>query len=546
VARSHGSARALDALRGWCTARWRARSGHGEAVTAARTRVLVADGNGADRDLAVLVLRQGLPELAVEGVGDPMALAERLLRPDLAAVVTEQTFAWGDGLELAAAVKRLHPACALVLFTAAPADQVVAAAIDHDVDAVAFKGAPGFLALAGAVRAAIARAARRDAARAGEERYRTLLGEMPVGVATLSAQGIIESANPAAARLLGGGDAGVAGAFLPGLLADAGRDRLARLIESGQAVRGLESQVRRAAGATVWVRVNAWPLAAPGRPVARWEVCLEDISTYRQTERQLEERAAQLARSNAELQQFSYAISHDLQEPLQLVTRYGQLLADEQGTRLDASGHRWLAHMLTAVVRMQAMINDVLEYSRVETRGEAFVPIDFGAVVAEALANLKAAIDESQAEVTVQKLPRAAADPRQMVQLFQNLIGNAVKFRSAAPPRVHVSAVESEDAWVFAVMDNGIGMDPDATDRIFGMFQRLHAPGEYPGTGIGLALCKRIVERHGGQIWATSQPGEGSTFYVSLPRQPLGASDGGADRRNGGEHGRQAAARASH
>jgi PAS domain S-box-containing protein len=521
------------------------RGGRGGAVIAARALVLVADSNDADRELAVLVLRQGLPEIEIEGVGDPMALAERLLRPGLAAVVTEHTLAWGSGLELSAAVRRLHPACALVLFTAAPAELVVAAAIAHGVDGLAFKGAPGFLALAGAVRAAIERAARRDAARAGEERYRTLLAEMPAGVATLSAQGMIESANPAAARLLGGGDAGVVGAFLPGLLADAGRDRLAKLIESGQAVRGLESQVRHAAGAPVWVRVNAWPLTAPGRPVASWEVCLEDISTYRQSERQLEERAAQLARSNAELQQFSYAISHDLQEPLQLVTRYGQLIADEQGARLDSSGHRWLAHMLDSVARMQAMINDVLEYSRVETRGQSFVPIDFGAVVAEALANLQAAIDQSRAVVTVRELPRAVADPRQMVQLFQNLIGNAVKFRSAAPPHVHVSAVESDDAWVFAVMDNGIGIDPDATERIFGMFQRLHAPGEYPGTGIGLALCKRIVERHGGQIWATSQPGEGSTFYVSLPRQPFPAPDGGSDQHIGGEHGRQAAARSS-
>ena len=173
------------------------------------------------------------------------------------------------------------------------------------------------------------------------------------------------------------------------------------------------------------------------------------------------------------------------------------------------------------------------------------MPVDFPAVVAEALANLQAAIEQGQAVVTVHDLPRVAADPRQMVQLFQNLVSNAVKFRGAAPPRVQVSAVEAEDAWVFAVMDNGIGIDPEALDRIFGMFQRLHAPGEYPGTGIGLALCKRIVERHGGQIWATSQPGEGSTFYFSLPKQPQSVLSGESDQRNGGEHGRQTAARSA-
>jgi PAS domain S-box-containing protein len=511
-----------------------------------RRRILVADSADADRELAVQLLRQHLPEYDVEGVGNPLALAERLLQPGLAAVVTEHALSWASGLEVTAAVARHSPGCAVVLFTGAAAAAVVAEAIGQGVDGLVFKGSAGFLALPGAVRTALDRAARRSEALVGEERYRTLIAEMPVGVATLSAAGMIVTASPAAVRLLGGGEAAsIVGAFLPGLLADAGRDRLTRLLDLGQAVHGLEAQVRHAAGAPVWLRINAWPVTGAGRSVARWEACLEDISTYRQTERQLEERAAQLARSNAELQQFSYAISHDLQEPLQLVTRYGQLLAEEQGSRLDASGHRWLAHMLTSVARMQAMINDVLEYSRVETRGEAFVPVDFPAVVAEALANLQAAVEQGQAVITVHDLPRVAADPRQMVQLFQNLVSNAVKFRAAAPPRVQVSAVEAEDAWVFAVMDNGIGIDPEALDRIFGMFQRLHAPGEYPGTGIGLALCKRIVERHGGQIWATSQPGEGSTFYFSLPKQPQSVLSGENDQRNGGEHGRQTAARSA-
>ena len=508
-----------------------------------RRRILVADSTDADRELAVLLLKQQLPDFEVEGVGDPMALAERLLHPGLAAVVTEQSLSWGNGLEVTAAVSRLHPNCAVILFTAAAAERVVAEAISRGVDGLVFKGSAGFLGLPAAVRSALDRAARRLEANTGAERYRTLLDEMPVGVATLTPEGVIVAASRAAARLLGGADPkAVTGAFLPALLSDAGRDRLAHLLDTGQTVRGLEAQARHGDGPPIWVRINAWPVTEPGRPVARWEASLEDISTYRQTERQLEGRAAQLARSNAELQQFSYAISHDLQEPLQLVTRYGQLLAEEQGPKLDAGAQRWLAHMLTAVARMQAMINDVLEYSRVETKGGTFVPVDFAAVVGEAVANLQAAIDESKATIATHALPRVAADSRQMVQLFQNLIGNAVKFRGAAAPRVQISAVEAEDAWVFAVMDNGIGIAPEGLDRIFGMFQRLHGTGEYPGTGIGLALAKRIVERHGGQIWATSQPGEGSTFYFSLPKQPLPASERVGETGNGGEHERQAVA----
>ena len=508
-----------------------------------RRRILVADSAGADRELAVFLLRQQLPDYDIEGVADPMTLAERLLHPGLAAVVTEWELAWGGGLEVTATIGRLNPECAVVLFTAAAAGQVAAEAIGHGVDALAFKGSAGFLALPATVRTALERAARRLEAHAGEQRYRTLIDEMPVGVTTLTAGGSIVTASPAAARLLGSADPGsVVGAFLPGLLADAGRDRLTRVLESGKAVRGLEAHVRQSDGAPVWLRINAWPVAGPGGSVARWEASLEDISTYRQTERQLEERAAQLARTNAELQQFSYAISHDLQEPLQLVTHYGQLLAEEYGNRLDASAHRWLAHLLTSVARMQAMINDVLEYSRVETRGQAFVPVDFAAVVAEAVANVQASIDQTGAVVTAHDLPRATADPRQMVQLFQNLIGNAVKFHGAAPPRVQISAVEAEDAWVFAVMDNGIGIPPEGLDRVFGMFQRLHAPNEYPGTGIGLARAKRIVERHGGQIWVTSQPGEGATFYFSISKLQAAAAASDNGVQNGGEHGRRTAA----
>lgn len=511
-----------------------------------RLRILLADSNTPDRELAATLLRGALPEYEIEAVGDPMALAERLLHPDLAAVVTEHALAWGSGLELTATINRLHPHCPVVLFTGVHSEEVAADAIRHGVDGYVVKGSAGYLALSAAVKEALARAERRRASSAGGEYYRTLIEEMPVGIFTLSPDGTIREASPAAASLLGVADRGaLAGLSLPALLTPDSHERLRRLLAAGAAVRGIEAEVARAGAERLWVRINAWPVADVGRPVARWEGSLEDISGYKKAERQLEERAAQLSRSNAELQQFSYVISHDLQEPLHLITRYAQLLGEKYSGRIEAEAHRWLAHVLTSAARMQAMINDVLEYARVETRGQPFLFVDFAAVFADAVDNLKVSIDESGAVVTAGDLPRIPADAGQMAQVFQNLIGNAVKFRGSKAPRVQTSAVEAEDAWVFAVMDNGIGIPAEHLDRIFGMFQRLHGSSEYPGTGIGLAICKRIIERHGGQIWATSQPGEGSTFYFSIPKKSPAASEPGVSMENGGEHGRQAAARSA-
>ncbi len=511
-----------------------------------RPRILVADSNTPDRELAAVILRQALPEYEVEAVGDPMALAERLLHPDLAAVVTEHALAWGSGLELTATINRLHPHCPVVLFTSVQGEAVAADAIRHGVDGFVVKSSAGYLALPATVREALERAERRRAASAGESHYRTLIEEMPVGIFTLSPDGTIREVSPAAARLLGAVDrATLVGSSLPALLAPDSHERLRRLLAAGTTVRGVEAEVARRGTERTWVRLNAWPIAEVGRPVARWEGSLEDISGYKKAESLLEERAAQLTRSNAELQQFSYVISHDLQEPLQLITRYAQFLGEKYSGRIEAEAHRWLAHVLTSAARMQAMINDVLEYARVETRGQPFALVDFSEVFLDAVGNLKVGIDESGAVVTSGELPRIPADRGQMAQVLQNLIGNAVKFRGSKPPRVQVSAVEAEDAWVFAVMDNGIGIPAEHLDRIFGMFQRLHSPADYPGTGIGLAICKRIVERHGGQIWATSQPGEGSTFYFSIPKKTPAASAPGVSTEDGGEHGRQVVARSA-
>jgi light-regulated signal transduction histidine kinase (bacteriophytochrome) len=232
----------------------------------------------------------------------------------------------------------------------------------------------------------------------------------------------------------------------------------------------------------------------------------------------LKEANANLLYSNQELEQFAYVASHDLQEPLRAVNSYAQLLARKYQGNLDAKADKYLGYIMEGATRMQQLINDLLEFSRVGTRGKELKLNDGEAVISQVLDNLKFAIAQSQAVVTYDSLPTVMADETQLIQLFQNLISNAIKFRREEPPHIHISAVQGETEWVFSVCDNGIGMEPEYFDRIFVIFQRLHSRAEYPGTGIGLAVCKKIVERHGGRIWVESTLGVGTTFHFTLVR----------------------------
>jgi PAS domain S-box-containing protein len=245
-----------------------------------------------------------------------------------------------------------------------------------------------------------------------------------------------------------------------------------------------------------------------------------EIAERKRAQSILAQQSAELARSNSELEQFAYIASHDLQEPLRMVGSYVQLLERNYKKLFDAKGEEYIAYAVDGAKRMQMLINDLLSYSRVGTQGSEFALTDCAGVAGLAIRNLQKAIQESGATITCDPLPTVLGDRMQLLQLFQNLLANAIKFRTEQSPEIRIMATHTDGVWQFAVKDNGIGIEQRHFERIFLIFQRLHSRRQYPGTGMGLAICKKIVDRHGGTIWPVSKPGMGTTFFFTLPDHP--------------------------
>ena len=294
---------------------------------------------------------------------------------------------------------------------------------------------------------------------------------------------------------------------------DAVRENAVRMLK-GECSLGYEFRVVNKQAKIKWVMETVVPIYYRRKRATLG--CLIDVTERKQMEEILKQITAEFQHSNTELEQFAYVISHDLQEPLRMVSSYTQLLAKRYSDKLDNDADEFIAYAVDGTKRMQSLLHDLLEYSRVGTRGKPFSLVNCEHIVEQAIANLKIAIEECDASVSYDVLPTIMGDEGQLVRLFQNLIGNAIKFRREEAPQVHISAKRMNYIVTFSVKDNGIGIDPQHSQSIFEIFRRLHTIEEYPGTGMGLAICKKIVERHGGHISVQSQPGQGSTFYFSV------------------------------
>ena len=293
-----------------------------------------------------------------------------------------------------------------------------------------------------------------------------------------------------------------------------------------------ELELKSAGGHPFFAYTSVSPNLDEDGDLAGMVLSVLDVTIQKQAQQQLQAYARDLQRSNEDLEQFAYVASHDLQEPLRMVVSYLGLLERRIGERLDADCRQFLNFAVDGGKRMQSLIHDLLAFSRVGSHARPFESADMTEVLRTALTNLQVVIEETSALVTSDALPSVTGDAGQLSQLLQNLISNAIKFRGAESPRIHLGAVHGDGEWIFSVQDNGIGIDPQFFDRIFVIFQRLHEREKYSGTGIGLAICKKIVHHHGGRIWVVSEPKKGATFYFTIPDRTPGPGEsrhGGPD-----------------
>jgi PAS domain S-box-containing protein len=359
------------------------------------------------------------------------------------------------------------------------------------------------------------------ALRQSEERFRSLSESAPIGIFQSDIDGRIIYTNTTWQAMTALGEREMLGSGWLKAVHPADRAVVAtewqRYVTEGRTF-SLEFRLLRPNGEVRWVHARASALGREGGAITGYVGTIEDISERKRDEHKLRELAAELARSNKDLEHFAYVASHDLQEPLRKVRSFTELLADRYKGRMDPTADEFIAYIVDGARRMQELISNLLAYSRVGLGDMVFADVDMSSVAADALRDLDRMVVETGAKIDCAPLPTVRGNPTLLRQLMLNLLGNAVKFRREDPPRVKVEAREDNGNWLFTVTDNGIGIAREHQQRVFLLFQRLHTRQDYPGTGIGLAMCKKIVERHGGRIWIESAVGTGTTFHFTLPR----------------------------
>lgn len=355
-----------------------------------------------------------------------------------------------------------------------------------------------------------------------DERFRLVVEACPSGMIMISADGKIVLVNAEAERLFGYAREELFGRsidiLVPAMVRAGHAMHRDAFVAEPQARRmgiGRDLYGMRKNGTQVPVEIGLNPIqTSDGLMILS---AITDISERKRAIEALAARGVELQRSNADLEQFAYVASHDLQEPLRMVSSYTELLAEHYKDKLDEKAEKYIHYTIDGAKRMQQLVKDLLAYSRVDSQAKTPTIIKSEIVVQDVLGRLKVAIEESHAQIAFEGLPAIRADTVQIAQVFQNLIGNALKFHGEGAPEIHIGAERKNDKWVFRVEDNGIGIDRQYADRVFQMFQRLHERGRYTGSGIGLAIAKKIVERHGGRIWFDSKPEHGTTFYFTIP-----------------------------
>lgn len=352
-----------------------------------------------------------------------------------------------------------------------------------------------------------------------EFKYRQIVELAEEGIWVIDRNGLTNYVNHAMARMLGYSELEMFGRPLFEFMDKSEKEKALDHIERRKQGIGdqHEFKFKSKDGKDIWTHMSTSPVMDSQDNLLSCCALVYNITSRKEAEQQMLQLTEDLKRSNEELEQFAYVASHDLQEPLRAVTSYTQLLAQRYQGNLDDRADKYINYIVDGATRMQQLINDLLAYSRLGTRGQEFEQADCNAVVKQTMCNLQIAIAETKAVITCDAMPTVMADEFQLVQLFQNLVANSIKFCRQDIPLIHIAACRQESEWVFSVRDNGIGIDPQYADRIFIIFQRLHGRRQYSGTGIGLAMCKRIVERHGGRIWVESQEGKGATFYFTIP-----------------------------
>lgn len=487
--------------------------------------ILVVDDSADDRELLSLLLRGAFGEVQIEEAADAAGLARAISAGRFGAVLTEHELPWIKSGDLLRLIHDLRPECPVLVVTSRPIERVAAEIVHLAPDGLIPKSATGLVALPRALRAALLAARRRREIASPDGASRRLLDALPAGVLLVSAQGTIEDANPALARLFGFAStadcvqrsfAGLFAAVSEGEGAEDGEALLARSA-GGERVEAAAVRLRRSDGTLVPAEISLWRAAGDTGAV---QGMVTPRSAEGAVESTLAERTAALARSQAELEEMAYAVSHDLRQPLTQVVRFLDLFAEESAGRAGKEGARLLGEARASAARLEAMVDAVLRLARIESRAGRFAQVDLAPLVARVAARLEPERAALDGRIECAALPLVQGDEAQLELLFHNLLDNALKFHAAAPPRIRIECAEEAGAWHLRVEDNGVGVPAKDEARIFALFQRLHTASEAPGTGIGLALCRRVVAHHGGRIWVESRPGGGSTFHFTLAHRP--------------------------